>query len=78
VFSRVYEIGRRVRRWHSGEHGAALERGRLLEAERNFRRIAGYRAMPTLVGALHTHDAKIDSTSERSRPVACSPKDRQL
>jgi hypothetical protein len=32
----------------------------VLEAERGFRKIAGYRAMPTLVAALRSHDAKLD------------------
>jgi hypothetical protein len=32
----------------------------LLEAERGFRKIAGYRAMPILLAALRAHDAKLD------------------
>jgi hypothetical protein len=32
----------------------------LLGAERGFRNIAGCRAMPILVAALRTHDAKLD------------------
>jgi hypothetical protein len=32
----------------------------LLEAERGFPKIAGYRAVPILVAALRAHDAKLD------------------
>lgn len=31
-----------------------------LEAERNFRKLAGYRAIPTLVAALRAHAAQLD------------------
>jgi hypothetical protein len=31
-----------------------------LEAERHFRKIAGFRALPKLVAALRAHDAAID------------------
>jgi hypothetical protein len=32
----------------------------VLEAERHFRKVAGYRALPRLVVVLHAHDAAID------------------
>jgi hypothetical protein len=32
----------------------------VLDAERNFRKIAGYRALPKLVAALRAHDAELD------------------
>jgi hypothetical protein len=32
----------------------------VLEAERSFRKIVGYRAMPMLVAALCAHDARIN------------------
>jgi len=32
----------------------------VLETERGFRKLAGYRAIPTLVAALRAHDAQID------------------
>jgi hypothetical protein len=35
----------------------------VLEAEHGFRKIAGYRAMLTLVACLRAHDAKTDPTS---------------
>jgi hypothetical protein len=33
----------------------------VLEAERGFRKLAGYRAMPTLVAALRTHNTELNS-----------------
>ena len=63
LFSRVREIGRRVRRWQSGTMVLRWSAAGVLEAERRFRRITGYRAMPTLVAALRAHDAKLDRAS---------------
>jgi transposase-like protein len=60
LFSRVREIGRRVRRWQSGTMVLRWSAAGVLEAERGFRKIAGYRAMPILVAALRTHDGKTD------------------
>ena len=36
----------------------------MIEAERGFRKLAGYRALPALVAALHAHDAQLDRTQE--------------
>jgi putative transposase len=60
LFSRVREIGRRVRRWQSGTMVLRWSAAGVLEAERCFRKIVGYRAMPMLVAALRAHDVKID------------------
>ena len=60
LFSRVREIGRRVRRWQGGTMVLRWSAAGVLEAERSFRRIVGYRAMPKLVAALRAHDAKIN------------------
>ena len=59
----VREIGRRVRRWQSGTMVLRWSTAAVLEAERSFRKIAGYRAMRVLVTALHAHDAKVDRAS---------------
>ena len=32
----------------------------VLEAERGFRKLAGYRALPALVAALRAHDVQLD------------------
>ena len=60
LFSRVREIGRRVRRWQSGTMVLRWSAAGVLEAEQGFRKVAGYRAMPTLVAALRANDAKLD------------------
>ncbi len=60
LFSRVREIGRRVRRWQSGTMVLRWTAAGVLEAERGFRKLAGYRAMAALVSALHAHNVEID------------------
>jgi hypothetical protein len=37
-------------------------RAGVLEAQRGFRKLAGYRALPALVAALRAHDAQLDRT----------------
>jgi hypothetical protein len=37
----------------------------VLEAERGFRKIVGFRALPTLVDVLRAHDAQFDRTRAR-------------
>ena len=56
LFSRVREIGRRVRHWQSGTMVLRWTADGVLEAERGFRKVTGYRAMPALVAALRAHD----------------------
>jgi putative transposase len=60
LFSRVREIGRRVKRWQGGTMVLRWTAAGVLEAERGFRKLAGYRALPTLVAALRAHDAQLD------------------
>ncbi len=52
LFSRVREIGRRIKRWQSGTMVLRWTAAGVLEAELGFRELAGCRAMPTLVAAL--------------------------
>jgi putative transposase len=59
LFSRVREIARRVKRWQGGTMILRWTAAGVLEAERNFRKIAGYRALPKLVAALRAHDSAI-------------------
>jgi len=63
LFSRVREIGRRVKRWHSGTMVLRWSAAAILEAERGIRKIVGYRAMLMLVTAWRAHDAKLDPAS---------------
>jgi putative transposase len=60
LFSRVREIGGRVRRWQGGTMVLRWCAAGVLEAERGFRKIAGYRAMPILVAALRARDGETD------------------
>ena len=63
LFSRVREIGRRVKRWQGGTMVLRWTAAAVIEAERGFRKLAGYRAMPALVAALRAHDAQLDRTA---------------
>jgi hypothetical protein len=56
LFSRVRDIGRRVKHRQSGTMVLRWTAAGVLEAERGFRKLTGYRAMPSLVGALRTRD----------------------
>jgi putative transposase len=60
LFSRVREVARRVKRWHGGVMILRWTAAGVLEAERHFRKVAGYRALPRLVAALRAHDAAIN------------------
>jgi putative transposase len=56
LFSRVRAIGRRGHTLAERHHGAALGAAGVLEAERGFRKLAGYRVKPSPVAALRTRD----------------------
>ncbi len=60
LFSQVREIARRVKRWQGGKMILRWTAAGVLEAERRFRKIAGYRAIPKLIVALRAHDAVIN------------------
>jgi transposase-like protein len=60
LFSRVRDTARWVKRWQGGTMILRWTAAGVLEAERNFRKVAGYRALPKLVAALRAHDAEID------------------
>jgi putative transposase len=70
LFSRVREIGRRVRRWQNGTMVLRWTAAGVLEAERGFRKLVGYRAMPTLVAALRAHDAKFNPRVDDTEKAA--------
>jgi transposase-like protein len=46
--STVERVARRVKRWHGGDQALRWTATGLLEAERKFRKVRGYREMPTL------------------------------
>jgi putative transposase len=60
LFSRVRDTARRVKRWQGGTMILRWIAAGVLEAERHFRKIAGFRALLKLVAALPAHDAAID------------------
>jgi putative transposase len=60
VFSRVRDIARRVKRWQGGTMILRWTAAGVLEAERNFRKVAGYRALPRLAAVLHARDVALD------------------
>jgi transposase-like protein len=62
LFSRVRDSARWVKYWQGGTMILRSTAAGVLEAERNFRKVVAYRAMPKLVAALRTHDAEIDLT----------------
>jgi putative transposase len=62
LFSLMREIGRRVKRWQSGTMVLRWTAAGVLEAVRGFRKIVGFRAMPTLVTALRARDAQFKRT----------------
>jgi putative transposase len=60
LFSSMREIGCPVKRSQNGTMILRWTAAGVIEAERGFRKLAGYRALPTLVAALRTHDAQLD------------------
>jgi hypothetical protein len=67
VFSRVRDTARRVKRWQGGTMILRWTAAGVFEAERHFRKVAGYRGIPKLVAALRAHDAAIDRARELDR-----------
>ncbi len=65
LFSRVREIARRVKRWQGGTMVLRWTAARVLEAQRHFRKLAGYRALPKLIAALRTHHSALDPTNKK-------------
>lgn len=59
LFSSVRRISRRVKRWSGGKMVLRWSAAGLLEAEKNFRRIRGYKHLPKLEAALKSHERKL-------------------
>ncbi len=64
LFSRVREIGRRVKCWQNGTMVLRWTAAGVLEAQRGFRKLVGYRAMPILFAALPARDAQFERSTE--------------
>jgi transposase-like protein len=65
LFSRVREIGRRVKHWQSGTMVLRWTAAGVLEAECGFRKIVGFRALSTLVAALRARDTQFERAHAR-------------
>lgn len=70
LFSRVRDLAHRVKRWQGGTMILRWTAAGVLEAERSFRRIAGYRGLPKLIAGLRAHDAEIDRCLDNRRRAA--------
>jgi putative transposase len=66
----VRRTQRNVKRWSSGEMALRWTAAGMLEAERQFRRIIGYRDLATLVVAIeHDHDSRHHSVDAARTPT---------
>ncbi len=70
LFSRVRETARRVRHWQGGTMILRWSAAGILEAERNFRKVAGYRALSKLDAALRVHDAAFNRGVDNRKQAA--------
>ncbi len=64
------ERARNVKRWRGGEMALRWTAAGMLDAERSFRRVKGFRGLPQLAGALHRHAADVDEKEVRDFPTA--------
>jgi putative transposase len=55
------ERARNVKRWRGGAMALRWTAGGMLDAERSFRRVKGFRALPQLAAALRRHAADVDA-----------------
>jgi hypothetical protein len=56
----VETVARRVKRWQGGMMILRWTAAGVLEAERHFRKVAGYSGLPKLVAALRARDTAVD------------------
>jgi transposase-like protein len=70
INSVVRRVQRNVKRWQGGAMVLRWMGVALQEAEKGFRRIRGYKAMPKLVAALREHDARLDGPLAVEKKVA--------
>jgi putative transposase len=70
LFSRVRETARRVRRWQGGQMVLRWTAAGVLEAQRNLRKIAGYRSLRKLDAALRAHDLALNRRVDNPKQAA--------
>lgn len=71
AFDRVRKMGARVKRWRGGDMRRRWCAAALLEAEKKFRRLKGYRHMPQLIRALDRLSATSTLAHRRSLRRKC-------
>lgn len=64
------ERARNVKRWRGGEMALRWTAAGMLDAERSFRRVKGFRGLPQLAAALHRHADDVDEKEVRDFPTA--------
>jgi putative transposase len=64
------ERARNVKRWRSGEMALRWTAAGMLDAERSFRRLKGFRGLPQLQAALRRHATRVDEKEVRDFPTA--------
>ena len=67
----IARTNRNVTRWRDGHMVLRCTAAGMLNAERSFRRLKGYKQTPQLVEALHCH-AHPDTTSETPETVGAA------
>jgi len=64
------ERARNVKRWRGGEMALRWTAAGMLDAERSFRRVKGFRELPKLAAALRRHAGDVDAKEVRDFPTA--------
>jgi transposase-like protein len=64
------ERARNVKRWRGGEMALRWTAAGMLDAERSFRRVKGFRELPKLEAALRRHAADVDRKEVKDFPIA--------
>jgi transposase-like protein len=64
------ERARNVKRWRGGEMALRWTAAGMLDAERSFRRVKGFRELPKLQATLRRHAADVDRKEVRDFPIA--------
>ncbi|MDQ3380562.1 MAG: transposase, partial [Actinomycetota bacterium] len=64
------ERARNVKRWRGGEMALRWTAAGMLDAERSFRRVKGFRGLPQLAATLHRHATDVDEKEVRDFPTA--------
>jgi putative transposase len=64
------ERARNVKRWRGGEMALRWTAAGMLDSERSFRRVKGFRELPKLQAALRHHAADVDQKEVRDFPIA--------